>query len=130
MSYLEGSDLDARYGRRPPRRWIWPVVATVGVAAAVAWAAWVAFQPRPVHGVLWAYEVLGEHRVQVTLDLHRPEPLAVTCTVYAQAQDHSIVGERTITVPPAAKENTRVRTVITTERRAVNGVLRGCRPLE
>ena len=130
MPYLEGSDLDARYGRRTPRRWIWPVIATVGVAAAVAWAAWVAFQPRPVHGVLWAYEVLGEHHVQVTLDLHRPEPLAVTCTVYAQAQDHSVVGERTITVPPVAKENTRVRTVITTERRAVNGVLRGCRPLE
>lgn len=124
------SDLDARYGRRTPRRWVWPVIAVVGIAAAVAWAAWVAFQPRPVHGVLWAYEVLDDHRVQVTLDLHRPKPLAVECTVFAQAQDHSVVGERTFAVQPGTKENTRVKTMITTERRAVNGVLRGCRPLE
>jgi hypothetical protein len=122
------ADLDARYGRRTPRRWIWPAVAVLGITAAVAWAAWVAFQPRPVHGVLWGYEVLGEHRVRVTLELFRPDPLAVQCTVFAQAQDHSVVGERTITVPPAATDKTRVTTTITTERRAVNGVLRGCRP--
>jgi hypothetical protein len=100
------SDLDARYGRRTPQRWVWPVIAVVGIAAAVAWAAWVAFQPRPVHGVLWAYEVLDDHRVQVTLDLHRPKPLAVECTVFAQAQDHSVVGERTFAVQPGTKENT------------------------
>ena len=124
------SDLDARYGRRTPQRWVWPAIAAIGIAAAVAWAAWVAFQPRPVHGVLWGYEVLDEHRVQVTLDLHRPEPLAVECIVYAQALDHSVVGERTIAVPAGARENTRVKATITTERRAVNGVLRGCRPVE
>ncbi len=124
------SDLDARYGRRTPRRWIWPVVAIVGISASVVWAAWVAFQPRPVNGVLWAYDVLDDHRVRVTLDLHRPEPLAVTCTVYAQAQDHSIVGERAVDVPAGRDEDSRVTTVITTERRAVNGVLRGCRPRE
>jgi hypothetical protein len=122
------SDLDARYGRRTPRRWIWPAVAAIGIAAAVAWAAWVAFQPRPVNGVLWGYEVLDDHHVQVTLELHRPDPLTVECTVFAQAEDHSVVGERTITVPATKRENLRVKTVITTERRAVNGVLRGCRP--
>jgi len=108
---------------------MWPVIALVGIAAAVAWAAWVAFQPRPVHGVLWGFEVQDDHRVQVTLDLYRPDPLTVECTVFAQAQDHSVVGERTITVAPGTKEKSRVKTTITTERRAVNGVLRGCRPL-
>jgi hypothetical protein len=122
------SDLDARYGRRTPRRWIWPAIAVIGIAAAVTWAAWVAFQPRPVHGVLWGYRVLDDHRVQVTLDLHRAEPFAVECTVFAQALDHSVVGERTIVVPSGTTEDLRVKTVITTERRAVNGVLRGCRP--
>lgn len=122
-------DLDDRYGRRRgTRRWTWPVIAAVGIAAMVAWAAWVAFQPRPVNGVLWGYEVVDDHRVRVTLDIHRPEPRAVECTVFAQAQDHSLVGERTIAIPPSSRENTRVKTVITTERRAVNGVLRGCRP--
>jgi hypothetical protein len=106
------------------------VVAVIGIAAAVAWAAWVAFQPRPVNGVLWGYEVLNDHRVQVTLDLHRPDPLAVECIVFAQAQDHSVVGERTVTVPAGTNKNTRLKTTITTERRAVNGVLRGCRPLK
>ena len=103
-------------------------MAVIGIVVAVAWAAWVAFQPRPVNGVLWGYEVLNDHRVEVTLDVHRPEPLAVECTVFAQAEDHSIVGERTISVAPGTTENTRVKTVITTERRAVNGVLRSCRP--
>jgi hypothetical protein len=104
------------------------MIAILGIAGAIAWAAWVAFQPRPVHGVLWGYDVVDDHRVQVTLDVYRPEPLAVECTVYAQARDHSVVGERTVAVPPGAKETTRVTAVITTERRAVNGVLRGCRP--
>lgn len=122
------SDLAARYGTRGRRRWLWPVVAVLGIGAGVAFAAWVAFQPRPVHGVLCGYEVLDEHHVHVTLDLYRPEPLAVECTVFAQAADHSVVGERTFAVPPSAKKNTRVETVIKTERRAVNGVLRGCRP--
>jgi hypothetical protein len=122
------SDLGARYGTRGRRRWLWPVVAVVGIGAGVAFAAWVAFQPRPVHGVLWGYEVLDDHRVQVTLDIHRPDPIEVECTVFAQAQDHSIVGERTFSVPPGTTKNTRVKTVVTTERRAVNGVLRGCRP--
>ncbi len=109
---------------------MWPVVAVVGIGAGVAFAAWVAFQTRPVHAVLWGYEVLTDHRVRVTLDVHRPEPLAVECTVYAQALDHSVVGERTIAVSAGARENTRVKAIITTERRAVNGVLRDCRPLE
>ena len=122
------SDLDARYGKHRPR-WVLTVCAVLGIAAGVTYAAWVAFQPRPVNGVLWGYEVLSDHRVHVTLDVYRPDPLAVECTVFAQSQDHSVVGERTITVPPGTKKNTRVKTTITTERRAVNGVLRGCRPL-
>jgi hypothetical protein len=39
-----------------------------------------------------------------------------------------VVGERTIVVPARNNKNTRVTTSIKTERRAVNGVLRGCRP--
>ncbi|MFL6088569.1 MAG: DUF4307 domain-containing protein [Aeromicrobium sp.] len=122
------SDLDARYGRRSGRRWVWPVVALLGIAAGVALAAWIAFQPRPVTGILWGYEVLDDHHVRVTLDVHRPRPLAVECTVYAQAQDHSTVGERTLDLTAGKAGKTRVRAIVTTERRAVNGVLRGCRP--
>lgn len=122
------ADLDARYGKQARPRWALTVVAVVGIGAGIAFAAWVAFQPRPVSAVLWGYKVLDEHHVSVSLELHRPEPIAVECTIYAQAQDHSIVGERTVDVAPGTAGQTRVKAVITTERRAVNGVLRGCRP--
>jgi hypothetical protein len=81
-----------------------------------------------VRAVLWGYDVKSDHRVLVSLDLYRPEPLAVQCTIYAQADDHSVVGERTIDIRPGSREKTRVRATIVTERRAVNGVLRGCQP--
>ena len=64
--------------------------------------------------------------MDVTLDVHRPDPLAVRCTVYAQAEDHSIVGEKTVTVPADDREDVRVSISLETERRAVNGVLRTC----
>jgi hypothetical protein len=103
-------------------------VATLGIASLVAWAAWAAYQPRPVHAVLWGYDVRDEHHVQVTLDVYRPQPRAVECVVYAQAADHSAVGRRTLAIDPGTQEKTRVRAQIVTERRAVNGVLQGCQP--
>ena len=120
------TDLSDRYGTRGRPRWLWPVVAAVGVAIGVAFAAWVAFQPRPVSAVVYGYEVVDDRQVTITLDVHRPEPVAVQCTVYAQAKDHSIVGEKTVTVPADDREDVRVSISLETERRAVTGVLRTC----
>lgn len=120
------TDLAGRYGTRGRPRWLWPVVAAVGVAIGVSFAAWVAFQPRPVAAELYGYEVVDDTRVEITLNVHRPEPLAVRCTVYAQASDHSIVGEKTVTVPADDREDVRVSISLETERRAVTGVLRTC----
>ena len=76
-----------------------------------------------------AAEWLAEgHRVRVELIVHRRDSAAAVCTVYAQAQDHSTVGERQVAVPAGGPEERRVKAVITTERRAVNGVLRRCEP--
>ena len=120
------TDLSDRYGTGGRPRWLWPAIAAVGVLIGIAWAAWVAFQPRPVSAQLYGYEVVDDNRVDITLDVRRPEPIAVTCTVYAQADDHSTVGEKTVTVPADDRENARVRISLETERRAVNGVLRMC----
>ncbi len=120
------TDLSDRYGTRGRPRWLWPVVAAVGVAIGVAFAAWVAFQPRPVTAEVYGYEVVDDTRVEITLNVHRPEPLAVRCTVYAQARDHSIVGEKTVTVPADDREDVRVSISLETERKAVTGVLRTC----
>ncbi|MGH3456973.1 DUF4307 domain-containing protein [Aeromicrobium sp.] len=124
------TDLSDRYGTRGRRRWLWPVVATVGVVLGVIWAAWIAFQPRPVTAELYGYDVVDDHRVDVTLNVHRPKPIAVRCTVYAQSLDHSVVGEKTVDVPAGDRETTRVSISLQTERRAVTGVLRTCQTLD
>jgi len=122
------TDLSARYGTRARPRWFWPAIAAVGIALGVAFAAWVGFQDEPVKGRLWGYEVKNDHLVTLKVDVIRPDPLAVRCTVYAQAADHSIVGEKTVDVPPGDDEKTRISIDVQTERKAVTGVLRTCEP--
>lgn len=124
------TDLNTRYGSRQRPRWFWPAVAAVGITLGVAFAAWVGFQKDPVTGRLWGYEVMSDTQTSVKLDVIRPDPLAVTCTVYAQAEDHSIVGEKTVDVPASDREKVRVLIDIETERRAVTGVLRTCVPTD
>ena len=124
------TDLSDRYGTRRRRRWLWPVVAAIGITIGVAWAAWVAFQPRPVTAELYGYDVVDDHRVDITLNIHRPDPVAVECTVYARAQDHAIVGEKTVTVPSATDEDVRFPVTLETERRAVTGILRMCQSID
>ena len=124
------TDLSTRYGARQRPRWFWPAIAAVGITLGIAFAAWVGFQKDPVTGRLWGYEVTSANQVTVKLDVVRPDPLAVTCTVYAQAADHSIVGEKTVEVPPSQREKVRVFIDIETERKAVNGVLRTCVPAD
>ncbi|MGA8987285.1 DUF4307 domain-containing protein [Aeromicrobium sp.] len=120
------TDLSSRYGTRSRPRWFWPAVAAVGIILGISFAAWVGFQDKPVTGRVWGYDVKDDHRVTITLDVIRPDPLAVRCTVYAQAADHSIVGEKTVDVPASDQKKTRVTIPVQTERRAVTGVLRTC----
>jgi hypothetical protein len=124
------TDLSSRYGTRRRPRWFWPAVAAVGIALGIAFAAWVGFQKDAVTGRLWGYDVVDDRQVTVTLDVVRPDPLAVQCTVYAQADDHSVVGEKTVDIPASEREKVRVTIDIETERRAVNGVLRTCAPVD
>ncbi len=121
------TDLGARYSTNSSRpRWFWPLIAAVGITIGIALAAWVGFQDKPVTARVWGYDVVDDHRVTVKLDVVRPDPLDVQCTVYAQAADHSVVGEKTIDVPASQQEQTRISVDIETERRAVTGVLRTC----
>lgn len=124
------TDLSSRYGSRQRPRWFWPAIAAVGITLGIAFAAWVGFQKDPVTGRLWGYEVISADQVAVKLDVIRPDPLEVTCTVYAQAEDHSIVGEKTVDIPASEQEKVRVEIDIETERKAVNGVLRTCAPTD
>ena len=120
------ADLSTRYGTRKRLPWLFPVVVVVGIVLGIAWAIWVATADKPFSARVYGYEVTGEHGTTVKLDIHRPQPRALECTVYAQSEDHAIVGERTITIPPSKSETIRTTTSIVTERRAVTGVLKGC----
>ncbi|MBC7633461.1 DUF4307 domain-containing protein [Aeromicrobium sp.] len=122
------TDLSTRYGTRRRPTWFWPAIASVGIVVGIAFAAWVGFQDKPVTSRLWAYDIVDDHRVTIKLDVIRPDPLAVQCTVYAQAENHAIVGEKTVDVPASASEKMRITIDVQTERRAVTGVLRTCAP--
>lgn len=120
------TDLQQRYGRSERPRWFWPTIAAVGVSLGIAMAAWVGFQEDPVSARVNSYDIRTDNLVTVSLDVVRPEPLDVQCTVYAQAFDHSIVGEKTVDVPASQQEVDRIEIDVQTERRAVTGVLRTC----
>ncbi len=120
------TDLSTRYGTRPRRSWLLPVAATAAIAIAIAWVIWVATADKPFQARVYGYEVVNAHVTTVRLDIHRPKPVGLECTVYAQAEDHSIVGERTIKIAPSVKTTIRTNTRIVTERLAVTGILKGC----
>lgn len=120
------TDLAKRYGTRRRRPWLLPAVAAIAFAVAIAWVFWVATAEKPFQTQVHGYTVTGEHETVVELTVHRPKPRTIECTVYAQAFDHSIVGERTITIEPSTTSTIRVKTAIVTERRAVTGTLKGC----
>ncbi len=125
------TDLESRYGRhrRSTPRWLWPVVASIGVTAGVAWAAWAAWSDVPVHQArVHSYDVVDDRTTMVDLEIFRDEPVALRCRVYAQSQDKAIVGEKTVDVPASDESPTRVVVDIITERRAVTGVLDACEP--
>jgi len=126
----------ARYGRghhdrhggttRP--RWVWPAFVVVALLLGVGWAWWSsqAQANRPVDAQVFGYEVLSDDPTRLELRLDRADGAAATCEVYAMAADHPVVGDRTVQVPAGAAGATGVTAEITTERRAVTGLLRGC----
>ena len=125
----EATLLRERYGAPP--RWSRPVaIALVSVVALVglAWLLWAALAGSSplVSAQVQRFEVASEHRISVTLTVERREPEAVRCEVYAQASDHSVVGERTFEIPAGGASRVTVEKTITTEREAVNALLRGC----
>jgi len=118
-----------RYG--PPRRGrrlavlVGAAVVTVGGLVWLLWAASLQATPDVAAGVT-GFEVVSDARTDVTLEVERRVSGAVRCSVYAQAPDTSIVGEREVRLD-AAEPGTVTTTVgIATERRATSATLREC----
>ncbi len=101
---------------------------SVLAAAAAVWLAWVVlFHGRPeVTSQMVGYHVHGEHSVTASYTVVRRDAgVRASCLLRALAEDHSVVGERTVPVTsgPTAVQ---LRSSVRTERKAGSVQLVGC----
>jgi hypothetical protein len=122
--------LAERYGRArgTRRRPLAVALVTVLAAVSVAWVGWSAWSHSndDATGYLVSYTVTSDTTTEVTVQIDRRTGAAVECDVYAQAADHSRVGERVLRIPGGEPGELQVTETITTQRRAVNGVFGSC----
>jgi hypothetical protein len=97
-------------------------------AAGLAWLLWaVLFHGRPqVTSAMVGFDVSGQHQAVARFRVvRRTADVDASCLLRAVAADHSVVGERTVTVasgPVASTHSVAIRT----ERRATTVELVGC----
>jgi hypothetical protein len=119
-----------RYGvSSPRRRRLWIGVVALVAAGLLGWLVWAAWHQATgtVSGSVSAFDVVGSHRVDATVQIHRPPDAAVECTVQAQASDHSVVGQTVISLHRPGQADVQVKTTIKTDRVATTAVVAGCR---
>ena len=118
--------LAERYGAggSPGRRTAVAVVSALGLLSWVAWA-FLSGGSR-VSGAVESFDVRSEHAVAVVVRISRSDEGAVRCTLTAQAEDHTVVAEDVVEVPPGETSTVRVETTLRTEREAVTASVTGC----
>ncbi len=124
------TDLAERYGTRDRRRR--PVVVAgvvVLVAIALGWLLWaIVLQSTPqVQSQLSTYDVADAHLAKARIVVVRSDPaVQATCVLRAYAEDHSVVGERQLTVGPGRPTTVTLDESLRTERAATAVELLGC----
>lgn len=124
------TDLDARYGRRPPmarRRRTALALAGVaaGVLAVVAFYFWWADHQDPFAASVTAFAVHSDSAVEIRVDVVNRGDGAVRCEIVALDQGHQVVGSG-IVEAPAGQRDTVVVTVLPTTARAVAATVHDC----
>jgi hypothetical protein len=118
-----------RYGAdRPRRRGLAIVLGAIVALALLAWAIWagVAQEDPPLEAQLPAYDVVSGHEVRVKVDAHvRDADTAAACLLRATAEDHSVVGELTLTADELRRSEGEWISV-RTERRATTAEVVRC----
>jgi hypothetical protein len=126
--------LAQRYGRPggTRRRPLAVALVTVLAIASVVWVGWSAWSHsnHDATGHLLSYTVTSDTTTEVSVQIDRRTGAAVECDVYAQAADHSRVGERLLLIPEGEPGQLQLTETITTQRRAVNGVFGSCKPAD
>ena len=120
--------LDERYGRGRSPGWL-PYLLVGGLAAILlgwlVWAGWEHATP-DVRGELRGYEVVSDHEVTVRIDVVRSDGAAVSCTVQALAEDHSVVGEDVVSLAAGRSGSLGLEASIATDRRATAATVTDC----
>jgi hypothetical protein len=121
--------LAARYGRRPGGHRVRVIVGVVVLAvlalAFLVWIAWDNANPS-VRAALESYDVVSTHEVKVTIAIERDSGDAVRCLVRAQASDHAVVGEQTVTIPAGDAGSIQFEATVPTERGATSVTVTNC----
>jgi hypothetical protein len=71
--------------------------------------------------------VIDEHEVRVAVELTRHDGQAIVCDVVAQADDHTTVGEGTVTAPAGPSSHLTATASVRTDREATSATVSNCR---
>ena len=126
--------LDDRYGRsrtaRDPRRRrvVIIAVATVTLAAIVAWLLWtdvLGLKPSVVFRDT-GHSLFSDSQVSVTFDLTVTEGREAACAVQALNPDFAVVGWKIFVYPASAERIRQITETITTSEFATTGLVYSC----
>jgi uncharacterized protein DUF4307 len=104
------------------------VAIALGAVIGLAWVIWAAWHQatNSVSGEVSAFDVAGPHRIDASVDIHRPMHASVRCTVQAEATDHTVVGEIVVSPPPSGDSDVHLEVTIKTDREATTALVSEC----
>ncbi len=116
-----------RYGRKTTPRWLKYTLLGGGLVLLLAWSLWGAFanKDQPIGFQQQSFQVKSEHSVEIVFEIYREDGKPAECELYAQATDHTVVGEKVIQIP-AGEPKVLVTTQIETDREATTAVVKNC----
>lgn len=119
-----------RYGAAPRRlgRRGWFVLASITLACAIGWAAWVAWSGNNDR-VGWtdvSFEIVDSGTTRMTFEVDRHPGREVVCTVRALNAGFAEVGRLDVVVLPSDVRTARGEATIPTSERAVTGTVKAC----
>ena len=115
-----------------PHRAPWVIFTIVLAIILIGWTVWTGLHhaEQPIRASLHGYHAVSDSRVDVTINLQRPDPSVTgSCTLVATAADHVRVGETTVTFPASSSQDETIHTSVKTFSRAVTAELEKCGPI-
>jgi hypothetical protein len=122
--------LDDRYGRRGAGRGrnFWRVFTVVGVAAAVAIAAWFAFSASgtTAEASTTGFDLVDAHTVTVSFQVSAPAGSPLACVLEAQDEEHGVVGWMVVEYAASDAHSQAFQETIPVTAEATTGFVNNC----